>query len=170
MFTNIPKAVKCKPSTISKQHSFSIKPNKINVFAQQPSTRSISYFNTEKNFKGIIGNQLSKPFPSNNIIKSFQKSVFQPTNLAKFTTALGQIEGKYELTFTCNVCTSRSTRSFSKLSYHKGVVIITCPGCSNRHLIADNLGWFEGAKNIEEMAKAKGEIVQRSNVYEILPR
>lgn len=40
-----------------------------------------------------------------------------------------------------------------------------CPGCKNRHLIADHLGWFaqdaSEPKTIEEMVAQKGGRVQR---------
>ena len=45
----------------------------------------------------------------------------------------------YELTFTCKPCKHRSTHRISKHGYHKGTVLITCPECSNRHLISDHL-------------------------------
>ena len=45
----------------------------------------------------------------------------------------------YELTFTCKPCKHRSTHRISKQGYHKGTVLITCPECSNRHLISDHL-------------------------------
>ena len=45
----------------------------------------------------------------------------------------------YELTFTCKPCKQRSTHTVSKQGYHKGTVLITCPQCSNRHLISDHL-------------------------------
>jgi len=87
---------------------------------------------------------------------------------------LGNIEAnnndrKLAVIFECTVCQSKCAKSFSHLSYTKGVVIITCPTCDNRHLIADNLGWFKDKKvNVETMAEEKGEKIRRiSDVSEL---
>lgn len=45
----------------------------------------------------------------------------------------------YELTFTCNVCKTRSSHRLSKQGYHHGTILISCPDCKNRHLISDHL-------------------------------
>lgn len=85
-------------------------------------------------------------------------------------TPIGQIEQRLSITFTCTVhqCGHRSTHEFSKRSYTKGIVIVQCPGCKNRHLIADNLSWFteseDEPRTIEQMIEAKGGKVRRGTV------
>ena len=56
----------------------------------------------------------------------------------------------YEMTFTCKVCETRSTHRISKQGYHHGTVLIQCPGCKNRHLMADHLKVWE-YKSVEEV-------------------
>ena len=54
-------------------------------------------------------------------------------------------------------------------SYTKGIVLVQCPGCKNRHLIADNLGWFAESKGeprtVEEIVRAHGGRVRTGTVY-----
>ncbi|CAG8808301.1 5441_t:CDS:1, partial [Dentiscutata erythropus] len=80
------------------------------------------------------------------------------------------------ITFTCKICSLRSTKVMSKQAYNHGVVIIQCSSCKNHHLIADNLGWFRDKKvNIEDLMLERGEKVLKyvhedgTDIYECSP-
>ncbi|KAG0137601.1 DNL zinc finger-domain-containing protein [Tuber indicum] len=71
----------------------------------------------------------------------------------------------YQLTFTCRPCTHRSSHHISKQAYHAGSVLITCPGCSTRHVITDHLKIFgETARSLEDILREKGELLKRGVV------
>lgn len=64
------------------------------------------------------------------------------------------------IAFTCKKCDTRLAHAFSKQSYTKGSVLIQCPGCKGRHLIADNLNIFRDENvNIEQLLQAQGQSV-----------
>ncbi|AET37795.1 Zim17p Ecym_2037 [Eremothecium cymbalariae DBVPG len=64
------------------------------------------------------------------------------------------------IAFTCKKCNTRSSHSMSKQAYTKGTVLIQCPGCTNRHLIADHLKIFnDNHITIEDIMRSKGESV-----------
>lgn len=44
------------------------------------------------------------------------------------------LEPRLSLTFTCTApnCSTRSSHTFTKRAYEKGVVLVECPGCKNR--------------------------------------
>ena len=52
---------------------------------------------------------------------------------------------------------TRSMRGFSRAAYDNGVVIIQCPACDVRHLVADRLGWFGQPGSVEDFVKAQGK-------------
>lgn len=59
---------------------------------------------------------------------------------------------KFQIQYTCKVCSSRNLHSVTRLAYRKGVVIAMCKGCFCRHLLADNLGWsnYAGGFNFDD--------------------
>lgn len=73
----------------------------------------------------------------------------------------------YELTFTCKPCKHRSTHTVSKQGYHKGTVLITCPGCNNRHVMSDHLKIFADQDfTVEDLMRQNGELVKRGHLGE----
>lgn len=79
---------------------------------------------------------------------------------------IGQIKPKekprYQLSFTCKKCSTRSTHEISKQAYHKGTVLIQCPGCKNRHLIADHLKIFSDTSiTLEDILARTGETMEK---------
>ena len=81
---------------------------------------------------------------------------------------------KLAIVFTCTVCGTRSAKQFTEHAYNNGVVIVQCPGCNNRHLIADHLGFFTDSDQegwtIEKAMENMGEnvkLVNNDNVMEV---
>ncbi len=62
------------------------------------------------------------------------------------------VSSKFQIQYTCKICSMRNYHSVSRLAYRKGVVIAMCKGCLCRHLLADNLGWsnYAGGFNFDE--------------------
>ncbi|KAF8517956.1 zf-DNL-domain-containing protein [Hysterangium stoloniferum] len=95
-----------------------------------------------------------------------------PRNMVPSTGPLEPSQPRLSLTFTCtaNGCSHRSTHEFSKASYERGIVLVQCPSCKNRHLIADHLGWFKEAtedgklRTIEDLMRAKGENIRKGRL------
>ncbi|KAI0060639.1 zf-DNL-domain-containing protein [Artomyces pyxidatus] len=81
-------------------------------------------------------------------------------------------EPRLSISFTCTVkdCLTRSTHQFTKRAYERGIVLVECPGCKNRHLIADHLGWFKEStedgtlRTVEDLMRARGEKVRRGRL------
>ncbi|PAA79203.1 hypothetical protein BOX15_Mlig020231g2, partial [Macrostomum lignano] len=90
-------------------------------------------------------------------------AAFESANLADSTDIVQDAKRQMGIVFTCKVCSTRQARSFSRVAYDRGVVIIRCDGCQNLHLIADNLHWFDhvGGRNVEQILRERGEEVRR---------
>ena len=114
-----------------------------------------------------LSQSLSRHFCSAPIVSSAISSVTAASSSGERASQINipgsKAEDAYLLQFTCNVCDTRSAKKISKHAYHKGVVIVTCGGCENRHLIADNMGWFDdNTINVETMMAEKGEAIRKS--------
>lgn len=69
------------------------------------------------------------------------------------------------MTFTCKRCTERSSHKISKQGYHKGTILITCPGCKNRHLISDHLKIFsDQSLTLEDILREKGQLLKKGTL------
>jgi len=141
-----------------------------------------------RDFSGVVPTRIASPTSASTASSSLSSSTSSEEPV---------IEPRLSLTFTCTApiattsapssssgagampesppvhkCGHRSSHTFTKRAYEKGIVIISCPSCKNRHLIADNLGWFknqdgsEGGKTVEDFVKAKGETVKRGTLLQ----
>lgn len=89
-------------------------------------------------------------------------------------SSIGKIDQqKLLLAFTCKKCDERSSHVISKQAYSKGTVLVECPKCKNRHLIADHLKIFNDKRiTVEDILRAKGELISKDSndlVFEDLP-
>ncbi|PRT53953.1 Uncharacterized protein C24H6.02c [Wickerhamiella sorbophila] len=85
---------------------------------------------------------------------------------ARFNSTLGKIDKPtYQLTFTCKACNDRSSHLVSKQAYHNGTVLVQCPSCKNRHLIADHLGIFTDSRTtLDEILAAQGKKITKGTI------
>ncbi|CAK0807441.1 unnamed protein product, partial [Prorocentrum cordatum] len=66
---------------------------------------------------------------------------------------------RFRILFTCRICERRNENLISRVAYGHGIVIVTCPGCTNRHLISDKTGLLQRSRwDVEMLA---GENVTR---------
>ncbi|KNC49184.1 inositol 5-phosphatase [Thecamonas trahens ATCC 50062] len=81
--------------------------------------------------------------------------------------AVDDPDGTLMMVFTCDVCETRSAKTFSRHAYHHGVVLVRCDGCQSHHLVADNLGWTDAGGSgappgtLEAILKAKGKELRK---------
>lgn len=96
--------------------------------AKQPAGLSIRFHSTD------ASSQPAKPLTDR------ETTPEQDTKSAKDAIAARKAEEPaYEMTFTCKKCLERSSHRITKQAYHFGTVLVTCPGCKNRHLISDHM-------------------------------
>jgi protein import protein ZIM17 len=112
----------------------------------------------------ILAKALCRQFVRTSISWSGMRSRF----CASTPNVLGtKAREAYLFVYTCKVCGSRSERKISKQAYHKGVVLVQCPGCSKHHLVADNLKWFEDTPvNIEDLVARNGDSVYKGTLHD----
>lgn len=77
------------------------------------------------------------------------------------------------LAFTCKKCDTRSSHVMSKQAYQHGTILVKCPGCQSRHLVADHLKIFSDNRiKLEDIMKAQGEGIKTDTsdlVFEDIP-
>ncbi|EEQ92563.1 hypothetical protein RJZ56_004670 [Blastomyces dermatitidis] len=74
-------------------------------------------------------------------------------------------ERAFQITFTCKPCGHRSSHRISQHGYYKGTVLISCPGCKNRHVISDHLNIFMDKKStLEDILSEHGQTLLKGKL------
>ncbi|KKZ68189.1 hypothetical protein EMCG_06150 [[Emmonsia] crescens] len=74
-------------------------------------------------------------------------------------------ERAFQITFTCKPCSHRSSHRISQHGYYKGTVLISCPGCKNRHVISDHLNIFMDKKStLEDILSEHGQKILKGRL------
>ncbi|KAH3680524.1 hypothetical protein WICMUC_000255 [Wickerhamomyces mucosus] len=97
---------------------------------------------------------------------------FHSTEPDKTTAQLKTDKPQMMISFKCKKCDTRSSHVMSKQAYTSGTVLITCPGCKNKHLIADHLK-VNNRITVQDILAAKGESVSQSTddlVFDEIPQ
>ncbi|KAK4129003.1 zf-DNL-domain-containing protein [Parathielavia appendiculata] len=107
--------------------------------------------------------------PSSETSTSTQTSSIEPSQASQRTNNNNPRniiqKPHYELTFTCRPCGTRSRHRVSKQGYHHGTVLIACPSCRSRHVIADHLRVFgDKAMTVEDLLRERGEQIKRGSL------
>lgn len=120
---------------------------------RQPTSQQLNMLPRQAAFR-LLRRIAFQDFKSSPRIEAFQKPISRPLHffatpslrnaikpfeIPRKTTEAPADQPAYEMTFTCKPCSTRSTHRVSKQGYHKGSVLISCPGCKNRHVISDHL-------------------------------
>jgi hypothetical protein len=121
-----------------------------------PATTATSIETT----RTALSNQEDDPAPANDDDdKGLRIKVHLPNDGRDWQVPGVETGGrKLAAVFTCKVCNTRSMKQFTEQAYQSGVVIVRCPGCQNRHVLADRLGYFDDTDiDLERIARDNGE-------------
>lgn len=99
-------------------------------------------------------------------VRTFASDVRNPEEATNVPLSASEANSRKDLymMFTCGQCETRAVRGFSRQAYENGVVIVTCPGCSSKHVVADRMGWFGEPGSVEDFiaqADADGGVKQK---------
>ncbi|EXJ82662.1 hypothetical protein A1O3_06476 [Capronia epimyces CBS 606.96] len=96
------------------------------------------------------------PRPSFTPFRRYESSLTVPETTPR--KPVSEDQPSYQLSFTCKPCLYRSSHRVTKHGYHHGTVLITCPSCKARHVIADHLKVFlDSRQTLEDILREKAE-------------
>ena len=128
--------------------------------------RWIIYYQKKKKSVSFLDPKKSRNQPTDSSFENRSQDV-PPKSIGN--RGIGIPSGELLLAFTCKKCETRCVKRFHRHSYYHGIVIVQCPGCRGKHLLADHLGWFENEKRtIEDVLKERGEKVDRVSLQGLL--